>query len=104
MASHPMFLGNDDTQLGVNESLYNTAVVMSSMVSAIVARVGPPSDVADLAKHSTVPVINALSDAFHPLQTIADFLTVYEDVASGGGATPSLGLEGLKIGLGGRRE
>jgi ornithine carbamoyltransferase len=104
MAGHPMFLGKDDIQLGVNESLYDTSVVMSSMVSAIVARVGPHADVADLAKHSTVPVINALSDAFHPLQTIADFLTVYEEVASGssaarhvGGATPSLGLEGLKI-------
>ena len=104
MAGHPMFLGKDDIQLGVNESLRDTAVVMSSMVSGIVARVGPHADVADLAKHSTVPVINALSDAFHPLQTIADFLTVYEEVASGGGAaqhvdaaTPSLGLEGLKI-------
>ena len=104
MAGHPMFLGKDDIQLGVNESLRDTAVVMSSMVSGIVARVGPHADVADLAKHSTVPVINALSDAFHPLQTIADFVTVYEEVASGGGAaqhvdaaTPSLGLEGLKI-------
>lgn len=100
-----MFLGKDDIQLGVNESLYDTAVVMSSMVSCIVARVGPHSDVADLAKHSTVPVINALSDAFHPLQTIADFLTVYEEASQGGGGavrdigggTPSLGLEGLKI-------
>ena len=99
-----MFLGKDDIQLGVNESLYDTAVVVSSMVSAIVARVGPHADVADLAKHSTVPVINALSDAFHPLQTIADFLTMYEAVASGGNTarhvgseTPSLGLEGLKI-------
>jgi len=97
MAGHPMFLGKDDIQLGVNESLYDTAVVMSSMVSAIVARVGPHADVADLAKYSTVPVINALSDAFHPLQTIADFLTVYEEVASGSGSSPSLGLEGLKI-------
>jgi len=99
-----MFLSKDDIQLGVNESLYDTAVVMSSMVSGIVARVGPHADVADLAKHSTVPVINALSDAFHPLQTIADFLTVYEEVGLGGSAarhvgsvTPSLGLEGLKI-------
>lgn len=101
MGGHPMFLGKDDIQLGVNESLYDTSVVISSMVSAIVARVGPHSDVADLAKHSSVPVINALSDAFHPLQTIADFLTIHEAFPS----TPAprrsmmqgLGLEGLKI-------
>ncbi|MCJ1256980.1 ornithine carbamoyltransferase [Lignoscripta atroalba] len=101
MGGHPMFLGKDDIQLGVNESLYDTSVVISSMVSAMVARVGPHSDVADLAKHSTVPVINALSDAFHPLQTIADFLTIHEAFAStptpGRSTTPGLGLDGLKI-------
>lgn len=65
------------------------------MTSAIVARVGPHSDVADLAKHSSVPVINALSDLYHPLQIIADFLTIAETNLSSTG--PSLGLEGLKI-------
>ena len=96
-----MFLSSQDIQLGVNESLYDTSVVISSMVSAIVARVGPHSDVADLAKHSTVPVINALSDTFHPLQTIADFLTLYEVFSPKASKTlstsPGLGLEGLKI-------
>lgn len=96
-----MFLGKDDIQLGVNESLYDTAVVISSMVSCIVARVGPHSDVADLAKHSSVPVINALSDMYHPLQTIADILTVHEAFPStpgpGRSSTPGLGLEGLKV-------
>jgi ornithine carbamoyltransferase len=90
MGGHPMFLGKDDIQLGVNESVYDTSVVISSMVSCIVARVSKHSDVADLAKHSTVPVINALCDSFHPLQIIADFLTIYETFTS-------LGLEGLKI-------
>lgn len=96
-----MFLGKDDIQLGVNESLYDTSVVISSMVSAIVARVGPHSDVAGLAKNSTVPVINALSDKFHPLQTIADYLTIYEAFPSRRtkqrSAEPGLGLEGLKL-------
>lgn len=96
-----MFLGKDDIQLGVNESLYDTSVVISSMVSAIVARVGPHSDVRDLAKHSSVPVINALSDLFHPMQTIADFLTIHEvfksNRAQEQSAIPGLGLEGLKI-------
>ena len=94
-----MFLGRDDIQLGVNESLYDTSVVISSMVSAIFARVGPHSDIADLAKHSSVPVINALSDLYHPMQTIADFLTIYDVLKSHEQRSKStgLGLEGLKI-------
>ncbi|KAF2968497.1 hypothetical protein GQX73_g5082 [Xylaria multiplex] len=78
MGGHPMFLGKDDIQLGVNESLYDTSKIISSMTSCMVARVGPHDDVANLAKHSSVPVINALSNDFHPLQTIADFLTIHE--------------------------
>lgn len=97
MGGHPMFLGKDDIQLGVNESVYDTSVVISSMVSCIVARVSKHSDVADLAKHSTVPVINALCDSFHPLQIIADFLTIYETFTPKAHGLSSLGLEGLKI-------
>jgi ornithine carbamoyltransferase len=52
------------------------------MTSCMVARVGPHDDVANLAKHSAVPVINALSNDFHPLQTIADFLTIHEAFSS----------------------
>lgn len=99
MGAHPMFLGSQDIQLGVNESLYDTSVVISSMVSCIVARVNGHADVADLAKHSSVPVINALSDLYHPLQTIADFLTVHEAFPTNqtSPSSKSLGLEGLKI-------
>lgn len=46
----------------------------------MVARVGPHSDVTGLAKDSSVPVLNALSNDFHPLQIIADFLTIHESV------------------------
>ena len=66
----------------------------------MVARVGAHKEVADLAAHSSVPVINALSSDYHPLQTIADFQTIHESFlpertppASGA----SLGLEGLKV-------
>ncbi|KAL4873180.1 hypothetical protein BDV12DRAFT_182426 [Aspergillus spectabilis] len=97
MGGHPMFLGKDDIQLGVNESLYDTSVVISSMVSCIVARVGAHAEVADLAKHSSVPVINALCDSFHPLQAIADFQTIYETFTPKAHHLSSLGLEGLKI-------
>lgn len=98
MGGHPMFLSKDDIQLGVNESLYDTSVVISSMVSCIVARVNGHDDVANLAKHSSVPVINALSDLYHPLQTIADMLTIHEAFpTTQTKAIDSLGLEGLKI-------
>ncbi|TWU78683.1 ornithine carbamoyltransferase [Metarhizium rileyi] len=97
LGGNPMFLGKDDIQLGVNESLYDTSVVISSMTSCMVARVGPHSDVADLAKHSSVPVINALSEDFHPLQTIADFLTIHEAFPSLKPSASGLGLNGLKV-------
>ena len=93
-----MFLGKEDIQLGVNESLYDTSVVVSSMVSAIVARVNKHDDVASLAKHSSVPVINALCDMYHPLQAIADYLTIHEAFpTTQTGSSKTLGLEGLKI-------
>jgi len=99
MGGHPMFLGSQDIQLGVNESLYDTSVVISSMVSAMVARVNAHDDVANLAKHSSVPVINALSDLYHPLQTIADFQTLHEAFPSTqtSSNSSSLGLEGMKL-------
>lgn len=81
----------------VNESLYDTSVVISSMTSCMVARVGPHSDVANLAKDSSVPVINALSSDFHPLQTIADFLTIHEAFPASNTSGGSLGLNGLKV-------
>lgn len=66
------------------------------MTACMVARVGPHTDVADLAKHSSVPVINALSDSFHPLQTIADLLTIHESVQASGNSTEFL-PRGLKV-------
>lgn len=70
------------------------------MTSCMVARVGAHKEVADLAAHSSVPVINALSSDYHPLQTIADFQTIHETFSPGRSIAPgasSLGLEGLKI-------
>ncbi|KAF3070489.1 Ornithine carbamoyltransferase, mitochondrial [Daldinia childiae] len=95
LGGHPMFLGKNDIQLGVNESLKDTSKVISSMTSCMVARVGPHSDVADLAKYSSVPVINALSNDFHPLQIIADFLTIHESIPRA--PTESFIPKGLKV-------
>lgn len=77
--------------------MYDTSVVISSMTSCMVARVGPHSDITSLAQHSSVPVINALSDDFHPLQIIADFLTIHETFSSAKSVSSGLGLEGLKV-------
>ncbi len=69
------------------------------MTSCIVARVGAHSEITGLAEYSSVPVINALSSDFHPLQTIADFQTIHEALADRAGTptSTSLGLEGLKV-------
>ncbi|OTB12941.1 hypothetical protein K445DRAFT_25068 [Daldinia sp. EC12] len=95
LGGHPMFLGKNDIQLGVNESLKDTSKVISSMTSCMVARVGPHSDVTGLAKYSSVPVINALSNDFHPLQIIADFLTIHESIPRS--PTDTLVPKGLKV-------
>jgi ornithine carbamoyltransferase len=92
LGGHPMFLGSGDIQLNVNESLYDTSRVISSMTSGMVARVGPHSDIVGLAKDSSVPVINALCDTYHPMQIIADFATLTQSYA-----TTAEGLKGLKI-------
>lgn len=68
------------------------------MTSCMVARVGAHKEVVDLAAHSSVPVINALSSDYHPLQTIADFQTIHENFpARTSPSGSSLGLEGLKV-------
>jgi ornithine carbamoyltransferase len=62
------------------------------MLSCITARVGPHSDIEELARWSTVPVLNTLSDKYHPFQAVADLLTMAENCPSA-----LEGLKGLKI-------
>ncbi|NVM28839.1 MAG: ornithine carbamoyltransferase [Candidatus Helarchaeota archaeon] len=71
-----IFLGMDDIHLGANESIRDTAAVLGRMSSAILARVYNHEDLEELTKYAGVPVINALSDKFHPLQGLADLLTI----------------------------
>ncbi|CAO3676871.1 unnamed protein product [Umbelopsis vinacea] len=78
LGGHAMFLGAQDIQLGVNESLLDTSRVVSSMVDGIMARVGGHDEIVTLAKESSVPVINALSDKYHPTQILADLVTLHE--------------------------
>jgi ornithine carbamoyltransferase len=73
-----LFLGKEDIQLGVNESARDTAIVIGSMCQGIFARVGDHSEIEELAKYSPVPVVNALSSFWHPMQILADLLTLHE--------------------------
>lgn len=76
MGGHALFLGPSDIQLGVNESMKDTALVLSRFNSLILARVYAHDDILELSEHATVPVINALSDLHHPLQTLADLMAL----------------------------
>lgn len=78
LGGHALFLGPSDIQLGVNESMRDTANVLCRFNQLILARVFGHEDVQELAKYSDVPVINALSDLHHPLQTLADLMALQE--------------------------
>ena len=83
LGGHALFLGPSDIQLGVNESMRDTASVLSRFNSLILARVFAHSDVQELAQYATVPVINALSDLHHPLQTLADLMALQQQFGTG---------------------
>lgn len=74
-----MFLSSNDTQLGRGEPLEDTARVLSSMVDFVAIRTFDHSRLELFAKHSRVPVINSLSDDFHPCQLLADMQTYFEN-------------------------
>ncbi|RAZ22444.1 ornithine carbamoyltransferase [Campylobacter hyointestinalis] len=73
-----LFLSSRDIQLGRGEPIKDTARVLGRMVDMIMARVYKQSDLEEFAKFSGVPVINGLSDDFHPVQLMADLLTLSE--------------------------
>ncbi|MCI7035591.1 MAG: ornithine carbamoyltransferase [Spirochaetia bacterium] len=75
---HPVFMSTDDIQLGEKESVKDTARVLGRMFSAIEFRGFKQSHVEELAKYSGIPVINGLTDEFHPTQVLADIMTLKE--------------------------
>jgi ornithine carbamoyltransferase len=77
-AGHPEYLGKDDIQLGHKESVEDTARVLGRMFDGIEFRGFKQDTVEKLAKYSGVPVWNGLTDAYHPTQILADFLTLKE--------------------------
>ena len=78
LGGHPLYLGRDEVGLGKREPVADVARVLSRYVDAIVARTFAHKTLEELAAGASVPVINALSDAEHPCQALADLLTAQE--------------------------
>ena len=88
LGGHAINLSSTDTQLSRGESVEDTAKTLSRYTDCIMARVYDHALLDKLSEHATVPVINGLSDSFHPCQILADFMTIKEQKKS---------LKGLKI-------
>lgn len=78
LGGHAVYLGWNDLQLGRGETIADTARTLSRYVDCITARLFKHQEIEELARHSTVPVINALTDLHHPCQTLADLMTIQE--------------------------
>ncbi|MDI6822212.1 MAG: ornithine carbamoyltransferase [Actinomycetota bacterium] len=110
LGAHPIFLSAEDMQLGRGESIEDTGRVLSRYVDAIIIRTFAQRDVEKLAKDADVPVINALTDDFHPCQVLGDFMTILEKkdrlaglklayVGDGNNVAHSLLMGSVKVGL-----
>ncbi|MEC2071487.1 ornithine carbamoyltransferase [Alkalihalophilus marmarensis] len=110
LGGHALFLSPKDLQIGRGEPIMDTAKVLSRYVDAIMIRTNSHEMVEELAAHADVPVINALTDAFHPCQALADLLTIKEHkpnqakikmayVGDGNNVAHSLLAAGAKAGM-----
>lgn len=87
LGGHALFLSPRDTQLGRGEPLEDSARVISSMADAIMIRTFEHQTVQTMAEYSSVPIINALTDDYHPCQLLADMQTYQENRGSIQGKT-----------------
>ena len=78
LGGQSLFLSEKDIQLGRGEPITDSAIVISSMVDAVMLRLSSHEDIFEFSRHSTKPVINALSDESHPCQILADLMTYQE--------------------------
>ena len=85
---YPVFISSRDTQMIRNEPLKDTARILSRYLNGLVVRTFAQKTLEDLSQYGTIPVINALSDLYHPAQILSDLFTIWERKDS---------LEGMKI-------
>lgn len=78
LGGHAIYLGMSDLQLGRGETIADTARTLSRYVNSIMARLFGHGDIVELARHSSVPVVNGLTQLHHPCQTLADLMTIRE--------------------------
>ncbi|MHA6259418.1 ornithine carbamoyltransferase [Sporosarcina sp. CAU 1771] len=78
LGGYAMFMNARDMQIGRGESIYDTGHVLSEYLDGVMIRANSHEMVKELAKNSTIPVINGLTDIFHPCQALADLLTILE--------------------------
>ena len=78
LGGSPIFLRSDDLQIGRGETISDTAKIISGFCSALIVRTFAQSDVEELGKYASIPVINALTDDDHPTQLLADWVTIRE--------------------------
>ncbi|WP_017754619.1 ornithine carbamoyltransferase [Calidifontibacillus oryziterrae] len=88
LGGHAIFLSTKDSQLGRGEPISDTAMVLSEYIDIIMVRTFEHDRVVELADKASIPVINALTDDYHPCQALADLMTIYEIKGS---------LEGQKL-------
>ena len=88
LGGHAINLSSNDMQLSRGESVEDTAKTLSRYVDCVMARVYDHNLLNTLSEHAGIPIINGLSDSFHPCQILADFMTIKEKKGS---------LDGLKI-------
>lgn len=88
LGGHPLYLRQDELQMGRGETIGDTAQVLSRFLDGIMIRTFSHQEVVELANNSSIPVINGLTDLLHPCQILADLLTIKEKKGH---------LEGLKM-------
>jgi ornithine carbamoyltransferase len=96
LGGYALFLNAQDLQLSRGEAIRDTAKTLSRYLDGIVVRAYHHQDVVELAKESTIPVINGLSELLHPCQVLADIFTIAEKKGKLSSLTPK-GLSGIEI-------
>ena len=85
LGGHSVMLNKEDIHLGATETIQDTANVISRFVDVAVIRVSSHDTLLEMAKHSSIPIVNAMTDHSHPCQTMADIMTIEEKLGSAAG-------------------